>query len=294
MLIKPQTMDIVLLIKSDLIQLASRFTVPFLLKQITSGNIYLITNKGNFGGFEKLSSDPRLRFIDENEVVEGLVLSDIQNYLSAQIGSDQRAGWYFQQFLKLGIAYRHELSHNYLVWDADCVLLRPLQFITSEGKIIITKSKEFHPPYFVTINNLLNLERAVDFSFISEHMVFSRQLVKQMVSQIENNSTQTWWHTILDAVPLADLGESGFSEYETYGNFVIANDRNIFEFRELHVSRKGTELFGVIPTKLDLIIASLTYSYISFELWHEQLNNRMISYLKIVKSSFYKRKSRII
>lgn len=277
------TMDIVLLIKKEISQLASSFTIPHLLANIPSENIYVITNKANFNSFEKFSQNSRLRFWDEDEIVDGLKLTDIQQYLTKRLGTGQRAGWYFQQFLKLGIALRPELSSDYLVWDADCVLLRPLQFVSPSGKVIITKSNEFHKPYFETLSKLLQIEREVDFSFISEHLVFNKELVLKMLSQIENKPGQPWWLTILDLIQDNNLAESGFSEYETYGNFVFAINPEAFEFREIDVCREGTELFGPTPTPLDLKMATLIYHYISFELWLEQRDNRFLNYLRILK-----------
>jgi hypothetical protein len=44
-----------------------------------------------------------------------------------------RAGWLLQQFLKLGLAeYKHDLTEHFVIWDSDCVVLRPISFFDED------------------------------------------------------------------------------------------------------------------------------------------------------------------
>ncbi|MFK2341778.1 hypothetical protein ACIXN4_11250 [Bacteroides fragilis] len=41
----------------------------------------------------------------------------------------KRSGWYFQQFLKLGISKLDDLSENYLVLDADTIFCKEFHYL---------------------------------------------------------------------------------------------------------------------------------------------------------------------
>ena len=49
-----------------------------------------------------------------------------------------RAGWLLQQFLKLGLAeYKHDLTEHFVIWDSDCVILRPLAFFDEDLRSVV-------------------------------------------------------------------------------------------------------------------------------------------------------------
>ncbi len=77
----------------------------------------------------------KVDFINEDEVLH-LKKQDLHQQFN------NRAGWWFQQFLKL---YCHSFiqTEYYLVLDADTVLLRPHLFL-KESKRIFNISDEFH------------------------------------------------------------------------------------------------------------------------------------------------------
>jgi hypothetical protein len=149
-------------------------------------------------------------FLDENTVVDG-----VHNELI----DHQRWGWYFQQILKLGIAWREDNSH-YLVVDADTVFLRPLRFMSSHGRSFYDVSNEYHPPYFETFERLLGFAPIREHSFITHHMVFRCDKVRQMCSAFRPDPV--WWKNIVDCLApgLQNKSRSQFSEYETYGHWM--------------------------------------------------------------------------
>ena len=74
-------------------------------------------------GAEKLSEPVRalgVEFIEENTLYKGLTLGKVRECLKARLGEEKRAGWYFQQFLKLAYAYQCQ-DEYYIVWDADTI-----------------------------------------------------------------------------------------------------------------------------------------------------------------------------
>ena len=180
-----------------------------------------------------------------------------------------RAGWYLQQLLKLSWAYKTEDPY-YIVIDADTIPLNHLDFVTEDGRFLFTRKIEYNKPYFDTIETLFdgNLKRIVDFSFIAEHMVFSTNHVKHMLSMIEENNKikgKKFWEKILYSINPKDIEKSGFSEFETYGNFMFKYYPELVEPRKIRTEREAVYLIGSSPSKKILDWASRDYDVISIE-----------------------------
>src|SRR5882762_7103078 len=113
--------------------------------------ITVATARQNFRAFQK-ALGRSVELADEDELIPDMTLDSIR---SMPIPSFPRgAGWYFQQLLKYSWCFKNPEIGHYLVWDADTVLLRPLDFFDDQGRVLMTKSSEYHPPYFATFEQL--------------------------------------------------------------------------------------------------------------------------------------------
>ena len=138
-----------------------------------------------------------------------------------------RNGWLYQQLIKFK---GYCLSPCYLALDADHVLLRPHQFVSGDQRIFYM-ADEFHQPYFEVINKLFGgtVQKAVKKSFISDKMLFDAPLVAQMLHEIGWHNELNWWESIVKYY--AD-SKSGFSEFETYGSWLMARHKDIVVMRD--------------------------------------------------------------
>ena len=112
------------------------------------------------------------------------------------------------------------------------------------------------------------VKRFGDFSFICENMIMKTVFVKEMLDVIMNQpglEGESFWERILNAVSDDNLLESGFSEFETYGNYVMRYHPDTYNLRTLRGLRKGAEYFGMEPDKNELLWASKSYDTIAFE-----------------------------
>lgn len=273
-------LDIVIPIKTELISFAIELTIPSVLKNLKYHKIFILTKRQNFEVLVQHFSN-ELILIDEDHVCDGLTIKVVKNYLSYRIGTTWRAGWYFQQFIKLAMAWRNDVSNDYLVWDADSIALKPINFFTKTGRIFVTKSKEYHVPYFICNEKLTGIQKLVPYSFISEHMVFTKKHVISLLNEIMKISDDIWWKIILDQVDSKDLVGSGFSEYELYGNYIMNRDPNHFHARKLVNFRSGTMIFGLQPDNRWLNLFSLFYDYISFESSQVKIKSVIVRYTYI-------------
>jgi len=240
--------------------------------------LYVVTARAHFeqirAHFPDLHS---LTLVDENTLIPGVTLGTVQACLQQRTGSSRRAGWYFQQFLKMGLAHLDQVADHYLIWDADSLLLQPLAFFDADGAVLVNRKKECHAPYFDLIRQLLGLERQVDYSFISEHLMVDTAGMRELLTTLEAASAGRGWVAhILGAIDDAQLPHAGFSEFETYGNFMVARHPERIRSRVLKSTRHGTRYYGNRPGVAVLCrLMSGGYAFASFEVWQRAVGLRV-------------------
>jgi Family of unknown function (DUF6492) len=241
-----------------------------LIQYVKPRHIYVITFKNNFNFFEKLQENYSIITLDENYLIPTVSLQSIEEFIESKGQDRRRAGWYLQQFLKMSACFLPDISDYYLIWDADTIMLNPMRFLNDRNQVLIKPSSEYHRPYFDTYCKIIGKPRSVNFSFISEHFFINKYYMIELIAAIEEHATmeQSWVWKIMTAIDTNQLSGSGFSEYETYGNFVDMVHPGTFALRPLKTIREGARQFGPVPNKYDLYRLSLTYSYASFETWN--------------------------
>ena len=247
------------------------FTIKSLHLFIKFRKLFVITNKKNFSFFNQyLSSNSKVILLDEDEVILDVNFDSIKSYFIRRIKEGNRAGWYFQQFLKMGICNYSELSEYYLIWDSDTLLLKEMSFLDSQGRMNIYPKFEYHKPYFDCMEKLIGFKKCVDFSFISEHMLIKKEYMKELISAIYEYklSDISWTEHILNTIDDFNLCGSGFSEYETYGNYVFNKYKDNFNICSFKTLRGGASCFGHKVSVYDLFyLKEKNYITVSFESW---------------------------
>ena len=224
--------------------------------------LHVITARKDFGEFKNvLGGDVAL--IDENEMIPGVTLAALKVIPLARLS--QGHGWYFQQLLKFQFAFHRPEDDYYLIWDADTVPLRRLEFFDAEGRMLITKAQEFHRPYFQTYENILGRPAQREFSFIAQHLVVQKSVLREMLAEIERHcpGDENWAWKIMRN--LGGEGSNRFSEYETYGHYLKEKYPERVVFRDLPWLRRGASECGRNPTPAQLAKLGEKFFYASFE-----------------------------
>ena len=199
-------------IKSDLGMLGK--CIEGLRRFVSDGvnNIYLVAPKDE--EIKAFCNANRLVYVDEKEFM-GFSKDDFS------IGNDKRNGWLYQQLIKLN-SDKLATTDNFLVFDADHVLIQPHTFFDGKNYHFYV-SEEFHEPYFNAIGKLFGgkYHKLIDKSFISDKMMFNKEILANMKKEIEEINNEPW----IDAIIKSYDQESfcGFSEFETYGTYFISN-----------------------------------------------------------------------
>ena len=255
--------------------------ISYIKKNIASYEIVIVSSG-------KLQTEDLLgcSFLNEDEILKdsyGLSFSAVRDYLMELNAMPENAGWYLQQFIKLGIS---KISHDeyYLVWDADTIPLNKIDFFDKKGKPYFNLKREYFEVYFRTIDNLFGLKKQENESFISEHMLFKTSVVREMLEKIESNESlggKFFWQKILHGSDLLQKDfikkdQRFFSEFETYGTYCAAFYPNLYSYRKLRTLRHGVDFLGENPSDEILAWAGKDFDTISFEKWGKPISE-MIS-----------------
>jgi hypothetical protein len=138
--------------------------------------------------------------------------------ITYEVDGFDRSGWLFQQLLKLACDSYTGAEHV-LVIDADTILTEP-QVFALDGKELLLWGDSFNKPYVDVYERLLGEKIQGCFSFVSHQMLFSRSRLDALRRYLESRHECPWWKAILNETDYSAV--SGFSEYETYGHFVLS------------------------------------------------------------------------
>lgn len=244
-------------------------SIPYIKKNIKAKKIFLVSS-------ESLLEEDLLGcdFLDENKILPGLSYPLVKDFLKSLDAFESNTGWYLQQFIKLGIS-RICNDDFYLVWDGDTVPLNPIDFFDRNGHPFFNLKREYFSAYFKTLETLFGIKKSRRESFISEHMLFKTDIVREMLSKIEGNpeiSGENFWQKILAAADLHHFDmiktdQRFFSEFETYGTYAEHFYPGLYSVRKLRTLRHGADFLGHSPSEKILDWASADFDTLSFEKW---------------------------
>ncbi len=199
---------------------------------------------------EEIPED-RLGFVNENDVipfddVHKVMAEKMAPLLKGQELPRGITGWYYQQFLKMEYS-RLCKGEYYMSWDGDTVPCKKVVMFNDAGVPYLDLKHEYNELYFTTMGKLIpGLKKFIEPSFISEHMLFRCDIMKQLISKIEANDSISggrFYEKIINCIPLEDIQENGFSEFETYGSFVCLTSPQAYKLREWFSFRLAGEFF---------------------------------------------------
>ena len=240
-----------------------RLAYESLLEHLPDAEPHVITRRADFSKFKDACGSD-LVLLDQDEIIPGMTIAKLRDYPLPFFPAG--AGWYFQQFLKWGFADICDSENGYLIWDADTILLRPLNFKDSEERVFLTTSPEFHEPYFETFEALLGMLPSQRVSFISQHQWIDVAILRQLLRDISGASGHHWAWNIMSN--LRGEGTNLFSEYETYGHYCLAVHPEKCQVRSLSWSRGGRRLAGYLPDTQKLEKLAESNAFVSIESNH--------------------------
>lgn len=193
--------------------------------------IYFITNK-NSTKVAEIAKQKGCVVVDE----EGL-LGFAPKEVDYKVNGKNYAGWLYQQFLKMAWCYRSK-TENYLLLDADTIFLKKVSF-ENKGKFLLETSLEKHSLYAKMIERI-GLPYVSKLSFVCHHMMVNSRWMKQMLEEISMKNQMVWHQAIIQKIDRSE--PAGFSEYDTYGNYVLFHYPELLSFKFFdNISMKRTD-----------------------------------------------------
>ena len=221
---------------------------PRIVKHISASQYVVVVPNQFCKDFVK-ASDPAFQIHPEEDYVSRSDFRFIASSLRANsLTSKMSPNWFYQQFLKLE-ASRSRDNKKILIWDADTLPLRDLNFFNVDGTINLFIGDEFHLPYFALISEILGSGRLVNGSFIAQCLPFYSDVLQRLIAIIQKRYGMNWIRGLMTVV--ADLSSRrihcSFSEYELLGTFMCLDHPEGLIARAYgsnEWSRSGTKLFG--------------------------------------------------
>lgn len=255
----------------DIIQ----WSIPYIKKYLKPLRIVLV---GPEAMREQITLQKDVTYVDGNQLYDGMSKESVRHRIDSLVQENgiekygDRAGWYFQQFVKM-VYSQYTSEKQYLVWDADVVPINAVSFWNErENKyIFITGGRHHHMVYYDTMGRLFNKEIVPvnEDTYVSHYMLIDSDIMREMIESIQNNvklEGGTWWEKILSAIEIRELQEAGFSEFETYGEYV--NEHYSDRYMMMDSVRKITNaraFLGNHPKTEQMQWAAHDYDVLGFE-----------------------------
>lgn len=190
--------------------------------------------------------------------------------------NQHRVGWYLQQFVKIAAVLTHQDDEVVLIWDADTVPLKHLDFVDTQGHLVYYQGEEYRKSYFDFLERALHLKRTQNFSFIAQSLVMRVSWVRELLKDLERNAQLPWMDAILSYVD--PFEPAGFAEFETIGTWIWHHHRNEIVISDRPWYRNGFSLVGNPLALSDSVCRGLAkrYDFISFEAWDQPYGLRQL------------------
>ena len=249
-------------------------TYSYLIDNLGANRIFILTD-GRLSRFlpKVVKKNSKFVVLDENRIIEGLTYKRVHQMIISMGREHTRTGWYYQQFLKMAFALSEYCDNDYYMsWDADTVPVKKIVFFNDNGQPYFTMKYEYQKQYFDVMEKLMGFGKTNSMSYIAEHMMFNRNIMKELIQKIENNNGipgNNWYEKILNALPPEIVSVNAFSEFETYGTYCGLNYPNLYVERMMNGFRLGSLIQGRFVSNRILNDFSLyDFSVVSFEIYN--------------------------
>jgi FkbM family methyltransferase len=274
-----------------------KITSKHILKYIKADNYIVVVPDKNINDFNSYTH-PKFEIISENNLLINFNLDKLRLKIDKN-----RISWYKQQFIKLELLFRLKSNEKAILWDADTIPFKNLEFFSEDGSLIFYPSHEFHSPYFIAINKLLGMNKIIKESFISQCFPITYEISSNFFRHIESHNSTSWYDAVIECIGINET--SGFSEFESIGTFITHNYFDLISWHNSSWSRLGYNELKKNGLRFNQIENNNTllskFDYLSFEKWENMFDKKkkLINCINLIIFSkkfinyfilFYKRK----
>lgn len=245
--------------------------------------VYVVIVPSSDIEYFKNHSHPLFHVVDENSLDPCINYQEIKNLLPSHLKF--MTGWYLQQILKIKFLSNLPTGSVGLIWDADTIPLRKLNFINKDGSLNFYISSECHEEYYINNINIANVNKKSKFSFISQCMPYYADDVRALIIEIEFKHKMPWHRSIISS--LVGDGLNLFSEYELLGNYLLTIRPSIVNALNKKWSRDGLQYFKALTKLNPNSFRSLSFRYDFIAIEGELGKTIPLFYIKKFLKKFY-------
>jgi len=194
----------------------------------------------------------------------------------------KRFGWYLQQFIKIAASKNIKNDDIFVIWDADTIPLKKIIFYKSKKILFYRGLEPKHKPYFDLIKKTFLHDEKLNYSLITQCIAFKGAWIKSFFNYFIKKHKVNWKIFFINNINFQE--QSGFSEYETLGNFFYKNFKNDIKFLKNNWCLLGYSEIGSLKNfQFQKKKLSKKYFFISFEKW----DNKMFQFIRFFRRIFY-------
>ena len=195
--------------------------IKYARKNIVGYRKIFVLSKENY-----FPDDKDIGFIDEK-------IFPFNKEVIGKYAPKRRAAWYYQQFLKLYTlkVVGEEVLDNLLIADADLRFIKKTAFF-NKGVPLYNFEIGYHQPYYKIMEKVLGFgKQNLNISATVHHMVYQRKYINNLLNFTIKKDGKEFWKDIMENISKDTI--SGFSEQETYFNFMMKFYPNKIKVRRL-------------------------------------------------------------
>ena len=262
-------------------------------------HLYIICPQKDLILFKEKFKNHNITIVNEDDILSFKDFKNIFLNLSKAIKYqkefENRLGWYYQQMLKITfvIDFIDNKKESIVIWDADTIILRKINFFRNFNSNSFASLSEFHKAYYITTKNILGILPSYFVSsliqFIAVDIENNFNLKNKLNNYMEKNLFQTseWVSNIIFKSIFeshVEYNGSMFSEYELIGISNLLSKKR--KQKALFTLRFG--LNGMLTDGQLLICKLLNVYHVTYEHSHPNKNsqgmlNRNQSWLIFIK-----------
>lgn len=232
------------------------------------------------------------KIVGLSETIYPFSKHDIEALLAKKGSHHDNASWYYQQILKFYVFdVIPNICDNVLILDSDFTFIKPIEFLSSEGKGILSYGYPFqwligttsypndnkkhshinHAKLFVKNWDIMN-----PFTGMHHHMLFNQHIMKSLFQNVEEYHKETFWKTFINVLNTDEWTSA--SEYIIYFHFAIKFFFNKIELRHFNA--------------LDIVYDSedITARSVAFKLSDDYTRNKKLSLTAIGTHAILKKR----
>jgi len=234
--------------------------------------------------FLKKINEKNCEIIEEKNIISFEKFKKIANFSLKKTNYyniiQPRLSWYYQQALKISFVINFIKKNNkpVIIWDADTILLKKINFFKEKISEKYGNTSEFHKAYYITNKKILKKLPNYYISCLSQFIAVTPREMDYLIKKLnryikKKNSTGKWISTIImNSILKSHYSYNGsmFSEYELIGQSNLLYSYN----NQKLISGIREHLNGRLTNLQLFIVKILGYSYVAYEHSHKNSNSK--------------------